>query len=40
MEALGDKLDDDEIAKISSYVRTNWGNRGGLVSEADVARQR
>lgn len=40
MEALGDKLDDDEIALISSYVRSSWGNRGGPVTEADVAKQR
>ncbi len=40
MEAFGDKLDDDEIALLSSYMRSSWGNRGGPVSEADVARQR
>lgn len=40
MEAFGDKLDDDEIALLSTYVRSNWGNRGGPVSEADVAKQR
>ncbi len=40
MEAFGDKLDDDEIALLSTYMRSNWGNRGGAVSEADVARQR
>ena len=40
MEALGDKLDDDEIALLSTYMRANWGNRGGKVTEADVERQR
>lgn len=40
MEAFGDKLDDDEIALLSTYVRSNWGNHGGPVSEADVAKQR
>jgi mono/diheme cytochrome c family protein len=40
MEAFGDKLDDDEIAKLSTYMRSNWGNRGGPVTEADVAKQR
>ena len=40
MEAFGDKLDDDEIALLSTYMRANWGNRGGPVSEADVAKQR
>ncbi len=40
MEAFGDKLDDDEIALLSTYMRSSWGNRGGPVSEADVAKQR
>ena len=40
MEAFGDKLDDDEVALLSTYMRSNWGNRGGPVSEADVERQR
>ncbi len=40
MEAFGDKLDDDEIALLSTYMRVNWGNWGGPVSEADVAKQR
>ena len=40
MEAFGDKLDDDEIALLSTYMRANWGNRGGPVTEADVAKQR
>ena len=40
MEAFGDKLDDDEIALLATYLRASWGNRGGSVSEADVAKQR
>lgn len=40
MEAFGDKLDDDEIALLASYMRTSWGNRGGLVTEEDVTKQR
>lgn len=40
MEAFGDKLDDDEIALLSTYLRSNWGNLGGPVNESDVARQR
>ena len=40
MEAFGDKLDDDEVALLSTYMRSNWGNRGGPVTEADVAKQR
>ncbi|MDE0799485.1 MAG: cytochrome c [Rhodospirillaceae bacterium] len=40
MEAFGDKLDDDEIALLSTYLRSNWGNRGGPVTEAHVGKQR
>ena len=40
MEAFGNKLDDDEIALLSSYLRSDWGNRGGPVTEADVDKQR
>lgn len=40
MEAFGDKLDDDEIALLSTYLRSNWGNRGGPVTEAAVGKQR
>jgi mono/diheme cytochrome c family protein len=40
MEGLGDKLDDDEVAAIATYLRTSWGNRGGPVTTEDVARQR
>lgn len=40
MEPFKDKLDDEEIALISTYVRSNWGNYGGPVTEEDVAEQR
>jgi len=40
MKPLYDSLDDDEVAQIANYLRTSWGNRGGKVSEADVAEQR
>lgn len=40
MEAFGDKLSDEEIALLSTYLRSNWGNRGGRVSEKEVAKQR
>lgn len=40
MEAFGDKLDDDEIALLSTYMRFNWENRGEPVTEADVSKQR
>jgi mono/diheme cytochrome c family protein len=40
MEPYGDKLSDDEIAQLSSYLRSAWGNKGGEVTAAQVARQR
>jgi mono/diheme cytochrome c family protein len=40
MQAFGNKLDDDEIALLSTYLRSNWGNHGGPVTEADVGKQR
>lgn len=40
MESFDQKLDDDEIAALSNYLRVSWGNRGGRVTEADVAKQR
>jgi mono/diheme cytochrome c family protein len=40
MKPLYDSLDDDEVAQIANYLRSSWGNRGGKVTEADVAEQR
>lgn len=40
MEAFGDKLGDDEVAAIATYVRNAWGHTGTAVSEDSVARQR
>lgn len=40
MKGLGDTLDDEEVAAVASYVRTNWGNRGTAVTAAQVAKQR
>lgn len=40
MTPLYDSLDDDEVAQIANYLRSSWGNRGGKVTEADVAEQR
>ncbi|MEY3713556.1 MAG: hypothetical protein RL321_1176, partial [Pseudomonadota bacterium] len=40
MEAFGDKLGDDEVAAIATYVRNTWGHTGSAVSEESVARQR
>ncbi|OWY28147.1 cytochrome c [Herbaspirillum robiniae] len=33
-------LDDQQVADVASYVQTAWGNRGGKVSAADVAKIR
>lgn len=40
MEALGDKLSDDEVAAVASYLRNAWGNKGGAVTADQVAAQR
>jgi mono/diheme cytochrome c family protein len=32
-------LDDEQIAALCTYVRSSWGNRGGAVEAADVAKQ-
>jgi mono/diheme cytochrome c family protein len=33
-------LDDEEIAAVATYIRNSWGNRGGPVKPADVAKLR
>jgi len=40
MESFGDKLGDDEVAAIATYVRNSWGHTGAAVTEESVARQR
>ncbi len=40
MPAFNDKLKDDEIAALASFIRQEWGHRDGEVSEQDVAAQR
>lgn len=40
MKAFGNLLDDEQAASIATYVRASWGNRGGRVTAADVAKQR
>jgi mono/diheme cytochrome c family protein len=40
MPAFDQKLADDEVAAIASYIRNAWGNAGGVVTEAQVAKQR
>ena len=33
---FGDKLTDQEIAAVLTYIRTNWGNQAGQISEEQV----
>jgi mono/diheme cytochrome c family protein len=40
MDAYGDKLSDEEIAALASYLRSAWNNRSGEVTAEQVAKQR
>jgi mono/diheme cytochrome c family protein len=40
MPAFYEKLADDEVAAVASYIRNAWGNVGGAVTEAQVEKQR
>jgi len=40
MPAFRNKMTDAEVARLSSFLRASWGNRGGRVPAAAVARQR
>ena len=40
MEEFQYLLDDEEVAAVASFIRHSWGNAAGLVSAAQVARQR
>jgi mono/diheme cytochrome c family protein len=40
MPAFDNKLDDAEVATLTTYIRNAWGNRGGDVSKGDVAKLR
>jgi mono/diheme cytochrome c family protein len=40
MEAYGDKLSDEEVAALASYLRSAWRNKGGEVTAKQVAKQR
>ena len=40
MEGFGDKLADDEIAALASFLRNSWGNTGSAVTADQVTRQR
>jgi mono/diheme cytochrome c family protein len=36
MPAFADKLDDAEVAQLTTYIRNAWGNRGGSVDSDEV----
>jgi mono/diheme cytochrome c family protein len=40
MEAYGDKLSDEEVAALASYLRSAWNNKGGEVTATQVSKQR
>ncbi len=40
MEAYGEKLSDEEVAALASYLRSAWRNQGGEVTARQVAQQR
>lgn len=40
MEEFQYLLDDDEVAAVATFIRNSWGNTAGVVSPAQVARQR
>ena len=40
MKQFGKRLSDEDIANLTTYVRTNFGNQAGAVSTAQVKRQR
>jgi mono/diheme cytochrome c family protein len=40
MTPFGEKLADEEVAAIASYLRSAWGNVGGAVTEEQVSKQR
>lgn len=40
MSAFGEKLSDQEIAAVATYIRTSWGNDFGSVDPKQVAKAR
>lgn len=40
MQGYADRLSDDEVAELASFVRSGWGNSGTAVTPAQVAEQR
>lgn len=40
MPSFAKKMSDAEVATLANFLRSNWNNKGGPVSSADVAQQR
>jgi len=40
MEPFAEKLTDEEVAQLASFVRGSWGNKAGAVTAEQVAKQR
>jgi mono/diheme cytochrome c family protein len=40
MSGHGEKMTDEEIAALASYIRSSWGNKAGAVSASEVAKHR
>ncbi len=40
MEGFGDKLEDEEVAALATFLRATWGNSASPVSAGQVAKQR
>ena len=40
MESYGEKLSDEEVAQLASFLRSAWTNKGGQVKPDQVAQQR
>ena len=40
MQGYADRLNDEEVAALSSFLRSAWGNQAGKVSDSQVAKVR
>lgn len=40
MPAFADKLNDQQVAQVATYIRNSWGNKAGAVTDKDVAKLR
>ena len=40
MQGYADRLNDEEVAELATFLRSGWGNKASKVSASDVAKQR